>query len=303
MRILVTGANGLVGKALVSFLEKADHEVFTLVRSTPKSDKEILWRVPESIQDPGFIEAAALEGFTAIIHLAGENIASKRWTKQQKQKIYDSRILGTKFLVNELLKLDKPPQVLISASATGFYGHSEALHFTENSAHGLGFLANTCLDWENAAKKAETKEIRVVNSRFGIILDPKSGALAKMLPIFSLGAGGILGNGRQWMSWISIDDVVKALYHCLIHENISGAVNLVSPEAVTNQEFTKTLAKVLKRPALFPAPAFALNLILGEMAEALLLSSARVEPKVLKNTGFKFEFSNLEEALRHLLIS
>jgi len=290
-----------VGTSLVEFLENSGHEVFKLVRHPEKSTQEIFWKIPESDHDFGEIDTAKLEGFNAIIHLAGENIAGKRWTKKQKQKIYDSRILSTRFLVSELIKLNQPPQVLICASAIGFYGHSEALHFTENSAHGHGFLANTCLDWENASKEASSRNIRVINARFGIILDPKSGALAKMLPIFKLGAGGVLGNGRQWMSWITLTDINHAIKHCLEHENISGAVNFVSPEPVTNKEFTHVLAKILKRPAIFPVPALALDLVLGEMAEALLLSSAKVDPKVLKNSGFQFQHVSLEEALRAVL--
>lgn len=301
MRILVSGTSGLVGTSLVEFLESSGHEVFKLVRQSEKSTKEIYWRIPEFTGGFGEVDTARLEGFNAVIHLAGENIAGKRWTKKQKQKIYDSRVLSTKFLVSELIKLNQPPQILICASAIGFYGHSEALHFTENSAHGHGFLANTCLDWENASKEAKTRDIRIVNARFGVILDTKSGALAKMLPIFKLGAGGILGNGRQWMSWITLADINLAIKHCLEHENLSGAVNFVSPEPVTNKEFTHVLAKVLRRPAIFPVPAIILDLALGEMAEALLLSSAKVDPKVLRNSGFNFQYPSLEDALRAVL--
>jgi uncharacterized protein len=301
MKILITGASGLVGDALVKFLSSGGHQVFKLIRDDITENNQIYWHPSESASNDGFVDIAALEGFDAVIHLAGENIANGRWTKEQKQKIYDSRVSGTKFLVDQLLKLHNPPKIFISASATGFYAHDEIKSFNEDSEVGSGFLADTCLAWEKESKRAEEKGIRVVNTRFGIILDPKAGALAKMLPLFSLGGGGILGTGKQWMSWVALDDVIGAIHHSLMNDNISGAVNVVSPEPVTNAEFTKTLAKVLNRPAVFPAPAFALRLVLGEMADALLLSSTKVEPKVLKDTNYEFSFPGLESALRHML--
>lgn len=301
MKILITGASGLVGDALVKFLSSGGHQVFKLTRDDITENNQIYWHPSESSSDTGFVNREALEGFDAVIHLAGENIANGRWTKEQKQKIYDSRVSGTKFLVDELLKLNNPPKVLISASATGFYGHSDIESFNEDSPVGSGFLSDTCIAWEKESRRAEEKGIRVVNTRFGIILDPKAGALAKMLPLFALGGGGILGSGKQWMSWVALDDVIGAIHHSLMNDNISGAVNVVSPEPVTNAEFTKTLAKVLNRPALFPAPALALRLVLGEMADALLLSSTKVEPKVLQDTNYEFSFARLESALRHML--
>ncbi len=301
MKILISGASGLVGDALVKFLSSAGHQVLRLVRHETTKADEITWFPPKFSDDEGYIDLTALEGLDAVIHLAGENIASGRWTEAQKKKIYDSRILGTNFLVDQLLKLKQAPKVFLSASAIGFYGHSDDKVFNEQSASGSGFLADTCLEWEKAAQRAEEKGIRVVSARLGIVLDPKAGALAKMLPLFSLGGGGILGSGIQFMSWIALDDVIGAMHHCIMNEAVRGPVNLVSPEVVTNSEFTKILAKVLARPAIFPAPAFALRLVLGEMADALLLSSTKVEPKVLENTGYEYSFSNLEAALRHML--
>lgn len=301
MKILISGASGLVGDALVKFFSSAGHQVLRLVRHETTKADEIAWFPPKSSDDEGYIDLNALEGVDAVIHLAGENIASGRWTEAQKKKIYDSRILGTNFLVDQLLKLKQAPKVFLSASAIGFYGHSDDKVFNEQSASGSGFLADTCLEWEKAAQRAEEKGIRVVSARLGIVLDPKAGALAKMLPLFSLGGGGILGSGKQFMSWIALDDVIGAMHHCIMNEAVRGPVNLVSPEVVTNAEFTKILAKVLARPAIFPAPAFALRLVLGEMADALLLSSTKVEPKVLENTGYEYSFSNLEAALRHML--
>ena len=301
MRILVSGASGLVGDALVKFLSSGGHQVLSLVRVESTAADKITWFPPKSSADEGYIDFNALEGLDAVVHLAGENIASGRWTESQKKKIYDSRVLGTNFLVDQLLKLKQPPKVLIAASAIGFYGHSDTATFNEESPVGSGFLSDTCIEWEKAARRAEEKGIRVVNARLGIVLDPKAGALAKMLQLFSLGGGGILGSGKQFMSWISLDDVIGAIHHCIMNESIHGPVNLVSPEVVTNAEFTKILAKVLNRPAIFPAPAFALRLVLGEMADALLLSSAKVEPKVLQSTDYDYSFSNLELALRHML--
>lgn len=301
MKILVVGASGLVGSALVDFLSSGGHQVLTLSRSEAKNENEVTWTVPdESI--PGEIKnKERLEGLDVVVHLAGENIASKRWTESQKQKIRDSRVKGTEFLVNELVSLENPPKTLICASAIGYYGDSQDSLFDEQSNSADDFLSNTCKEWEDATLAAKEKGIRVVNTRIGVVLDPRDGALAKMLPIFQIGAGGNLGNGKQWMSWVALDDVVGAIHHCIMNEDISGPVNLVAPEPIQNKEFTKILSKVLFRPALFPAPAFALKLALGEMAEALLLSSTKVDSKVLRNTGYEFSYPNLERALRHML--
>jgi uncharacterized protein (TIGR01777 family) len=296
MKILITGSSGLVGSALFDFLASGGHQVYKMVRDKSISPNEITWD-PEK----GEIDLLKLENFDAIIHLAGENIANKRWTKAQKEKIANSRIMGTRLLVDAINKLKNPPSIFISASAIGFYGSREDENLDENSKPGTDFLADTCIKWEEESKKLHNKSIRVVNTRFGIILDPRAGALSKLIPIFCIGGGGILGDGKQWMSWIALDDVLGALMHILANDKISGPVNLVAPNPHTNFDFTKILAKVMNRPALIPAPAFALKIVLGEMAEALLLSSARVEPKVLRDSGFEFAYPGLESALRHML--
>ncbi len=291
MKILITGSSGLVGTALVDYLSAGGHEIFKLVRGKPKSEREIQWASDSA-------DSKQLEGFDAVVHLAGENIAAKRWTQEQKNKIYDSRVQTTKFLAQTLAKLKQPPRVFLCASAIGFYGDRGDLLLDESSVPAGDFLGKTCQDWEKATA---VQGIRVVNARFGIILDPKGGVLAKMLPLFQLGGGGMLGSGKQYMSWIALDDVIGAIYHCLRTESISGPVNFVSPNAVTNKDFTKVLAKVLNRPAMFPAPALALKLVLGEMADALLLSSTRVQPRKLEEAKYEFAFPSLEAALRHML--
>ncbi len=295
LRILISGSSGLVGNALVDFFSSGGHEVFKLVRHQSKNEQEIYW-------DPELksIEKSHLEGMDVVIHLAGENIANKRWTPKQKNKIAYSRFSGTDLLVNTIKQLDQPPSVFISASAIGFYGQRADEVCDELSSSGKGFLAETCKEWESITKLLEPKSIRVINTRFGIILDPRAGALSKILPIFQLGAGGNLGNGRQWMSWIALDDVLGAILHCIHNQNISGPVNFVSPNPVTNSSFTQTLSKKLMRPAIFPAPAFALRLALGEMADELLLSSTRVHPRVLETTDYEFRYPNLDDALNHI---
>ena len=300
MKILVSGATGLVGKALTEFLESGGHEVLKLSRSEAHKDDQLNWTPPDN-DFAGSVDQEKLEGLDAVVHLAGENIASKRWSVEQKEKIKNSRVLGTQFLVDQLCNLKNPPKTFICASAIGYYGHSLDELYDENSESGEGFLAETCKLWEDATAKSKDKGIRVVNTRIGVVLDPREGALAKMLPIFQIGGGGNLGKGSQWMSWVALDDVVGAIHHCIMNENISGAVNLVAPEPVQNQEFTKILAKVLFRPALFPAPAFALRIALGEMADALLLSSTKVDAKALRDSGYEFSYPNLESALRHML--
>jgi len=296
MNILITGSSGLVGSSLVDFLSSGGHQVSKLVRHETQEEDEIYWDTERNE-----IDQEKLEGFDAVIHLAGENIANKRWSSEQKEKIASSRIKGTSSIVEALLKLDSPPSTFLCASAIGFYGDRADEVCDEKSKAGEGFLADTCKEWEQASKKLEEKNIRVINTRFGIILDPRSGALAKMLPLFQLGGGGNLGSGKQWMSWIALDDVLGIILHIISNENISGPVNVVSPNPLTNSEFTKVLAKVVNRPAILPAPSFALRLALGEMADALLLSSTKVEPSVLKETEYGFAYPDLESALRHML--
>lgn len=293
MKIAVTGSTGLVGTALVPALEKAGHEVVQLVRK--KGVPGIYWN-PET----GDIDVAGLEGIEGVIHLAGESIAARRWDAEEKRKIRESRVQGTSLLARALAGLKRPPAVLISASAVGYYGNRGDEVLREESPSGAGFLAEVCRDWEAAAQEASQKGIRVCSTRFGMILSPQGGALAKILPPFKMGVGGVIGNGRQYWSWIGIDDVVGILIHSL-KDSLIGAVNAVAPQAVTNLEFTKTLGRVLRRPTFLPLPAFAARLLLGEMADELLLASARAEPARLKVSGYVFRHPDLEGCLRAVL--
>jgi uncharacterized protein (TIGR01777 family) len=295
MRILITGASGLIGTALSDALNAAGHELFKLTRSVARGERDIVWNV-----DEGFINAPALEGFDAVIHLAGESIAA-RWSAQKKSRIYESRVRGTRLLCRTIAKLARPPRVVLSASAVGFYGSRGDEILRETSAPGRGFLSKVCSEWEAAADHAELNETRVVKLRFGLVLSRKGGALKKMLLPFRLGLGGVIGDGRQYWSWISIDDLVGAVKHALDAETVRGAVNVVSPHPVTNREFTKTLGNALHRPTVLPMPAFAARLLFGEMADELFLASARVEPARLMETGYQFQFPRLEQALNHLL--
>ena len=249
----------------------------------------------------GKLNPTALEGIDAVVHLAGENIAARRWTAKQKARIRESRVTGTRLLAESLARVARPPKVLICASAIGYYGNRGDERLDEESSSGNDFLAEVCREWEASAQAAIDKGIRVVFLRFGMILSPAGGALGKMLTPFRLGVGGIIGNGQQYMSWIALDDLIGAIYHALLDERLSGPVNAVSPNSVTNHEFTKTLGRVLGRPTLFPLPAFAARLAFGEMADGLLLSSARVEPLRLLSSGYTFRYPILREALRHLL--
>jgi len=297
MKILVSGSHGLVGSALIKSLTGEGHEIIRLVR------RERAFGSPEVEWHPnqGHIDAQHLEGLDAVIHLAGENIASGRWTGEKKRAIRDSRVKGTLLLSQTLAQLSRPPSIFISASAIGYYGNRGDELLTEESGPGNDFLASVCVEWEQATRSAVEKGIRTVNARFGIILDAKEGALAKMLTPFRMGIGGRIGDGRQWMSWIAIDDVVAALIFLLADPAVRGPVNFVSPYPVTNSEFTETLGRVLSRPAFFPVPAFGVRLAFGEMADALLLSSQKVEPSVLEDKGFPFYWPTLEPALKHLL--
>jgi len=297
MRILVTGASGLVGSALVPFLASRGDDVVRLVRAEPKpGTNEIRWD-----PDKGVDDVTALEGFDGVVHLAGENISEGRWTDEKKIRIRDSRVKGTRVLADLLAQLAEPPKVFVSASAIGFYGSRGDEVLNEQSASGDDFLAEVCREWELATRPAADKGVRVVNLRFGVILSREGGALEKMLTPFKLGVGGRVGDGWQYMSWITLDDVIGTIHHALTRDALHGPVNVVTPRAVTNREFTKTLGGVLSRPTLLPVPAFALRLAFGEMADALLLSSMRVEPLRLKESGYGFQYPELEGALRHLL--
>jgi uncharacterized protein (TIGR01777 family) len=297
MKILISGASGLIGSALVPFLTTGGHTVARLTRGgSAAPPNAITW-------DPirGVIDAAALEGFDAVVHLAGENIASGRWTAEKKARIYDSRIEGTKRLVQALTGLTRPPQVLVAASAIGYYGDRGADVVDEDSAAGSGFLADVVREWEAATRPAAARGMRVVNLRFGVVLSAAGGALATMLPPFRLGAGGPIGGGAQYMSWVAIDDVIGAVLHALSTPSLSGPVNVVAPRPVPNLEFTKTLGRVLSRPTVMPLPAFAVKLAFGEMGKELLLASTRVDPRRLTQSGYEFRFPELEPALRHVL--
>lgn len=297
MKILISGSHGLVGTALVRSLVEDAHEVVRLVRHDRHlGTLEIGWH-----PNQGRINAQQLEGFDAVIHLAGESIAGGRWTEEKKRAIRDSRVNGTRLLSETIAQLSRPPAVLISASAIGYYGNRGDEVLTEVSSPGNDFLASVCVEWEEATRPAAEKGIRTVITRFGIILDRDGGALAKMLTPFRMGIGGRIGDGRQWMSWIALGDVVNALKWVMRDRAVSGPVNFVSPHPVTNSEFTKTLGRILSRPTFFPVPAFAARLAFGEMADALLLSSQRVEPTVLEGRGFAPYWPRLEPALKHLL--
>ena len=297
MKILISGSHGLVGSALVQSLLKDDHEVIRLVRKQRTAGApEVEWH-----PNHGRLNPQDIEGFDAVCHLAGESIASGRWDDEKKRAIRDSRVKGTRLLSETIAHLSQPPSVFLSASAIGYYGNRGDEVLTESSAPGNDFLASVCVEWEQATQPAIEKGIRTVHTRFGIILDADGGALAKMLTPFRMGIGGRVGDGRQWMSWIALEDVVNGLKFLMRDRAVSGPVNFVSPHPVTNAEFTKTLGHVLSRPTFFPVPAFGARLAFGEMADALLLSSQRVEPAVLINRGFALSWPRLEPALKRLL--
>jgi uncharacterized protein (TIGR01777 family) len=296
-RIVVTGASGLVGKRLGAELQRDGVQVIRAVRRPiGPQPNELSWN-PDFNQ----IESAKLEGADAVVHLAGENISEHRWTDAFKQRLRDSRLRGTRLISETLAKLASKPRAFICASAIGYYGNRGDEQLTESAAPGDDFLAHVCRDWEEACQAARDAGIRVVNARIGVVLSADGGALKKMLTPFKLGLGGRIGSGRQYMSWISLDDLSSVLQFALANESLSGPVNAVTPNPLTNAEFTQTLGRVLGRPTLFPLPAFAARLAFGEMADALLLSSTRVVPQVLTQAGYHFKYTELEPALRHLL--
>src|SRR5215211_2038269 len=295
MNVLISGATGLIGSALIPELEAGAHRVTRLTRS-PGSDEDVGWN-----PDTGEIDASQLEGHDAVVHLAGESIAEGRWTPRKKARILDSRRRGTRLLAETLAELPTPPKVMVSASAVGYYGDRGNELLREDSRPGSDFLAEVCQAWEAAADPARQAGIRVVHPRFGIVLSPKGGALGRTLPIFKLGGGGRIGSGRQWWSWVALDDVVGAILHALEGDSVEGPVNVGSSNPLTNSEYTRVLGKVLNRPTIFPLPAPAARLALGEVADALLLASQRMQPARLKETGYEFRYPQLEGALRHLL--
>ena len=301
MRILVSGSSGMVGTALAVALGREGNSVHRLVRPGTARGK---WPEPGEVRwDPqsGAFDLNAATGADAVVHLAGANIGEGRWNHDRKKLLRSSRVDATRHLVASLGKMARKPAMLISASAIGFYGHRGEEMLTEQSAPGDDFLSKLARDWEAEALRAEDHGIRTVVLRFGVILSPAGGALARMLLPFRMGAGGRLGSGRQWMSWVSLPDAVGIIRAMLLHTGLRGVVNAVAPGAVRNADFTKALARVLKRPAILPAPEFALRLALGEMADALLLSSQRVAPVRLMEVGYRFQHAEVEHALRALL--
>lgn len=296
MRIVVSGSHGMVGSALLPALAARGHQVIRLVRSSVAAPSDISW-------DPqaGRLDPASLSGVEAIVHLAGENIASKRWSEEQKKRIRESRVKGTSLLAETMSGLAEAPRIFISSSAIGYYGDRGNETLSEDSPPGNGFLSEVCQAWESATAPAVRKGIRVVLLRFGVILSPSGGALKKMLLPFRLGLGGPLGTGQQQMSWITLDDAVGVVLHALDLSALRGPVNAVTARPVSNSEFTRTLGRVLHRPAMLPMPAFAARLAFGEMADALLLSSSRVEPQRLLASRYPYQDPELEPALRHLL--
>ena len=296
MKILVTGASGLIGRSLVPALEADGHTVVRMVRKKPAGPGEIYWSI-----DTREIDRAGMEGADAVVHLAGEPIAAEKWTPERKFLIRESRIKGTTILSEAIAKLGRKPKAFVVASAVGFYGDKPNETLNESSAPGMDWLSHICRDWERTTEIVSDKGVRTVLARFGIVLSRRGGALAQMLTPFNLGLGATLGSGRQYMSWIEIDDAVGAILHVLKDESVSGPVNVVAPNPVTNAEFTAALAKALGRPAFLTAPEFALRFMYGELADRALLASQRVEPKVLRESGFAFKYPELGGALAEAL--
>jgi uncharacterized protein len=331
LKIAVTGSTGLVASVLIPFLTTGGHQVVRLLRKAPTPTRSVSEEGPRrSVSEPasarpslahasgwydygdgtsfllwnpdkGEIDAAGLEGIDAVIHLAGDSIATGRWTAAKKERILQSRVKSTTLLAQTLAKLKTPPKVFFSTSAIGYYPPSGDTPLTEQSPTGTGFLPEVCQAWEAATKPAEDAGIRTVHGRVGVVLTPAGGALSAQLPLFRWGVAGRLGDGKQYVPWITIDDLVYAINHCVQRSEVRGPVNLTAPTPVTNLEFTKTLGRILWRPTILPAPAFALRLALGEMADALLFASLRVIPERLQQQGFRFAHPTLDDALRHVL--
>ncbi len=296
MKTIISGASGFLGSALVELLRDDGHEVMRLVRRATGKNDEVSW-------DPaaGKLDPADLAGADAVVHLAGESLASGRWTAEKKRRIEASRVAGTRLLAGALAALDEPPRVLVSASAIGFYGDRGDEWLDEASSPGEDFLSEVCGKWEAAAEAARVAGIRVVHPRIGMVVDPAGGALAKMLTPFRLGLGGVVGDGRQWVSWITRHDLVRVLRHALLRDDLEGPLNAVAPAPVRNVELTKALGQALGRPTFLPVPAFGVRLAFGEMADELLLASTRVASRRLVDSGFDFRHPELAAAFRELL--
>ena len=297
MRILVTGASGFIGTALVSRLKEHGHDVVPLRRTFAGSESGPTWDL-----ECGRVHLDPAFPLDAVVHLAGENIA-QRWTARAKRRIRDSRVTATRLLSEALARMAQPPRALVSASATGFYGDRGAEVLDERSGPGHGFLAEVCQGWEAAIAPAWQRGIRVVHLRLGIVLARQGGALARMLPLFRLGLGGRLGSGQQYWSWVTLEDMLRVVDLALRDDRLSGAVNTVAPEAITNACFTVALCRALHRPALLPMPALLVRTVLGEMGQQALLASCRVRPTRLLEAGFSFRFPDLDAAFSHLLAS
>lgn len=298
MKILISGSSGFVGSALQSYLTSRGDSIVRLVRNEKEMGPDTLLWHPEKDQ----IDLKNLEGFDAVINLAGDNIANGRWNDERKKNILSSRVNTTYTLAKSFRKLAQRPKVFINASAIGYYGNRGDILCTEETSQGTGFLPKVCREWEEATQPAKSAKVRTAILRFGVVLSPKGGALAKMLTPFKLGLGGILGSGNQYMSWVSIDELLDIILFTIKDETLDGPINVVAPHPITNRYFTTALGKILHRPTILSVPAFALRLIMGqEMADELLLSSTRVIPHKLLNAGYHFKHPNLEEALHHLL--
>jgi uncharacterized protein (TIGR01777 family) len=301
MKVVVTGSTGLVGRALVRSLLSGGHEVTRLVRGGAQEFRAPGTKAVQWEPDRGVVNAAELEGHDAAVHLAGDPIAEGRWDEEKKRRILESRVKGTRLLAETLAGLKEKPRVLVSASATGFYGDRGEESLREESASGEDFLSEVCREWEKATLAASQAGIRVVHLRIGFVLSAEGGGLAKMLTPFKLGLGGRVGSGRQYISWVTLDDLVSIIRRAIEDEHLRGPVNAVAPTPVTNAEFTKALGQVLGRPTLFPLPAFAARLAFGEMADAVLLSSTRAVPARLQEAGYQFAHPEIEGALKHVL--
>ena len=300
MKIAISGSSGLMGSYLVKGFKAQGHEIIRIARNPSglkNEEKGVLWDI-----EKGWIDSGKLEGLDVVIHLAGCNLADRRWTNDYKRMIQESRVQGTSLLSRTIAGLKKPPRILLSASAVGYYGASFGEKRKDESGdRGKDFLAHVCADWEEATRPASAAGIRVVFLRFGVVLSPQGGALAKMLPVFKIGLGGKLGSGQQVMSWIALDEIPSIISYLIKEEKITGAVNCVSPAPVTNAEFTRILGEAVGRPTVFPVPAFAIKFLLGEMGEALLLGGAYIVPKRLLDTGYRFQYPDLKSALEGVL--
>lgn len=296
MKVLICGSTGLIGTHLTDFLSQNGHDVYRLVRTKDESPNSIHWIPSERYID----NIEYLNGFDLFINLSGENIVG-RWTEKKKELIRSSRIETTSFLVDLMGKLKNPPECFISASAIGYYGDNGSKELTEQSESGEGFLEDLSVEWENTANRAFDLGVRVINLRIGVVLSKDGGALAQMLPVFRLGLGGVVGSGRQYWSWISIEDISRIIEYSANKKSIKGPINAVSPNPATCREFTKTLAGVLQRPAVIPVPSFLVKLVFGEMGEHALLASANVKPEKLLDSGYSFHHPELETALKELI--